>query len=77
VRRLRFRQPLAGALLANHRRVAPFGLAGGSPAARGEACILRVDGTLELLGPTARFEVMPGDELTILTPGGGGFGSPA
>ena len=77
VRRLRFRQPLAGALLANHRRVAPFGLAGGSQAARGEACILRVDGTLEPLGPTARFEVMPGDELTILTPGGGGFGSPA
>jgi 5-oxoprolinase (ATP-hydrolysing) len=75
VRRFRFRRPLSGALLANHRRVAPFGLAGGADAARGEACILRVDGTLEQLAATAGFEVAAGDELTILTPGGGGFGS--
>ena len=36
----------------------------------------RMDGTVERLGATARFEVSAGDELTILTPGGGGFGSP-
>jgi 5-oxoprolinase (ATP-hydrolysing) len=74
VRRLRFRSALSGALLANHRRVAPFGMAGGAAAARGEALICRSDGTMERLGATARFEVAPGDELTILTPGGGGFG---
>ena len=27
------------------------------------------------LGATARFDVAPGDQLTIETPGGGGFGS--
>jgi 5-oxoprolinase (ATP-hydrolysing) len=75
VRRLEFRHALSGALLANHRRIAPFGLAGGEPGARGEGLIRRTDGTVERLSATASFEVGPGDELTILTPGGGGFGS--
>jgi len=76
VRRLEFRRALAGALLANHRRIAPFGLAGGGAAARGEGYIRRADGAVERLAATARFEVQSGDELTILTPGGGGFGTP-
>jgi 5-oxoprolinase (ATP-hydrolysing) len=76
VRRLEFRSALSGALLANHRRIAPFGVAGGKAAACGEGLIRRTDGTIEPLGATARFEVQGGDELTILTPGGGGFGSP-
>jgi 5-oxoprolinase (ATP-hydrolysing) len=75
VRRLRFRSRLSGALLANHRRIAPFGVAGGADGAPGAAHIRRADGNVEPLGATARFEVAPGDELTILTPGGGGFGS--
>ena len=74
VRRIEFRAPFSGALLANHRRIAPFGLAGGEPGARGEAHIRRASGAVETLGATARFDVAPGDELTILTPGGGGFG---
>jgi 5-oxoprolinase (ATP-hydrolysing) len=76
VRRLEFRASFSGALLANHRRIAPFGLAGGRPGARGEARIRRAGGAVETLGATARFDVAPGDELTILTPGGGGFGTP-
>ncbi|HEX4648572.1 MAG TPA: hydantoinase B/oxoprolinase family protein [Steroidobacteraceae bacterium] len=76
VRRLEFRTRFSGALLANHRRIAPFGVAGGKPGARGEAHVRRADATVEHLAATARFEVGPGDELTILTPGGGGFGTP-
>ena len=72
LRRLEFRAALAGALLANHRRVAPFGLAGGQAGAVGQAYIRRTSGTVEELGATARFDLEPGDELTILTPGGGG-----
>jgi N-methylhydantoinase B/oxoprolinase/acetone carboxylase alpha subunit len=30
---------------------------------------------VEHLGATARFEIGPGEELVILTPGGGGFGA--
>ncbi|MGH8275600.1 MAG: hydantoinase B/oxoprolinase family protein, partial [Steroidobacteraceae bacterium] len=77
IRRLEFRARLCGALLANHRRIAPFGLDGGQPGARGEARIHRAGGAVETLGATARFDVAPGDELIILTPGGGGFGTPA
>ncbi len=76
VRRLAFRAAFTGALLANHRRIAPFGLAGGHSASRGAAQIRRADGTLEVLGATAAFTVADGDELTVLTPGGGGFGAP-
>ena len=75
VRRLLFRRALSGALLANHRRIAPFGLCGGAPGAPGDAWIRRADGSLERLAATARFELAAGDELTVLTPGGGGFGS--
>ena len=40
-----------------------------------EARIRRVGGAVQALAATARFEVAAGDELTILTPGGGGFGA--
>ena len=33
IRRVRFLEPMAAALLSNHRIVAPFGLAGGAPGA--------------------------------------------
>ena len=66
--------PFSGALLANHRRIAPLALPVLRTARQGRQ-IRRVDGKVESLGATARFEVAPGDELTILTPGGGGFGS--
>ena len=76
VRRLEFRTPFSGALLANHRRIAPFGVAGGAPGARGEAYIRRAGGALETLGASARFDLEPGDVLSVLTPGGGGYGEP-
>ena len=76
VRRLEFRAPLTGALLANHRRIAPFGLAGGRPGQVGRGSLTRKSGKEEQLGATASFKVEVGDVLTILTPGGGGFGPP-
>jgi 5-oxoprolinase (ATP-hydrolysing) len=76
VRKLEFRAPMSGALLANHRRIAPFGANGGEAATPGAASILRTSGTVETLGATASFDVQPGDLLTIESPGGGGFGPP-
>jgi 5-oxoprolinase (ATP-hydrolysing) len=76
VRKLEFRSPMSGALLANHRRIAPFGVKGGGAAARGAASIQRTSGEVEHLGATARFDLAPGDQLTIETPGGGGYGHP-
>lgn len=75
LRKLELTAPLSGALLANHRRVAPFGVAGGAPGAVGEGYLQRSDGSVEKLAATASFELQAGDTLTILTPGGGGYGS--
>ena len=77
VRRLEFRASLSGALLANHRRIAPFGLDGGSPGEVGSGTLVRArGGGTEQIGATASFKVEAGDVLTILTPGGGGYGAP-
>jgi N-methylhydantoinase B/oxoprolinase/acetone carboxylase alpha subunit len=74
VRRIEFRAPMTVAVLANHRRIAPFGLAGGGPGAKGINRILRADGRSQLLSACAAEHVEPGDAIEIETPGGGGFG---
>ncbi|MBD2654843.1 hydantoinase B/oxoprolinase family protein [Synechocystis sp. FACHB-383] len=74
VRQFQFRQPLSVAILANRRRVAPFGLAGGEPGAVGENWLLRHSGDELRLDGCAQVDVVPGDRLIIKTPGGGGYG---
>ena len=76
VRRLRFLEPMTVALLANSRRIAPPGVAGGEPGALGEQWIERADGRRDVLGGTDRCEVEIGDCVVVATPGGGGFGAP-
>jgi len=76
VRRIRFLEPMTAALLANRRRVAPFGLRGGSPGAAGKGRLERVNGEVVEIGATAEVQVGPGDVFVIETPGGGGFGAP-
>jgi 5-oxoprolinase (ATP-hydrolysing) len=74
VREIEFLEPMTAAILANHRRVRPFGLDGGGPGAAGLDRLLRRDGTSEALSATAEFAVDAGDRLRIETPGGGGHG---
>ena len=74
VRRIGFRAPMTVAILSNHRRVAPFGLAGGSDGATGINRLLRAGGESIELPACASSEVGAGDEIVIETPGGGGFG---
>jgi 5-oxoprolinase (ATP-hydrolysing) len=73
VRRIRFREAMTAAILSNRRRVAPFGLEGGSDGAVGRNRVERADGSVEELPATARVELEPGDAIVIETPGGGGF----
>jgi 5-oxoprolinase (ATP-hydrolysing) len=75
VREIEFREPMTAAILANHRSVPPFGLAGGAPGATGINRLLRRDGTSETVPATAEFAVDAGDRFRIETPGGGGYGS--
>ena len=75
VRRIRFRDPMTAAILSNHRRVAPFGVAGGGEAQVGRNGVERANGSVEPLAATAVVEMAPGDVFVIETPGGGGFGA--
>ncbi len=77
VRRVRFLEPMTAVMLANHRRVAPFGVAGGAPGAVGVNYVERADGRREDFGATFATAMKPGDVFVIETPGGGGFGPPA
>ncbi|HEX9302433.1 MAG TPA: hydantoinase B/oxoprolinase family protein [Casimicrobiaceae bacterium] len=76
VRRVRFLAPMTAAMLANHRRVAPFGVAGGGAGALGRNWVERVNGRCEEFGATFAVAMEAGDTFVIETPGGGGFGSP-
>ncbi|HUH92365.1 MAG TPA: hydantoinase B/oxoprolinase family protein [Casimicrobiaceae bacterium] len=76
-RRMRFLEPMTAVMLANHRRIAPFGVAGGEPGAPGRNWVERADGTREEFGATCKVEMQPGDVFVIQTPGGGGFGQPS
>ncbi|MFI6289693.1 hydantoinase B/oxoprolinase family protein [Streptomyces sp. NPDC051018] len=74
VRRIRFLQPMTVALLTGHRRVAPYGMAGGGPGALGENRVERSDGSLTRLGGADATDVGVDDVLVVRTPGGGGYG---
>ena len=75
VRRIEFRKPMTAAILSNHRRIAPFGLAGGSDGATGINRLELAGGGSRELSACASVEVKAGDVLVIETPGGGGYGS--
>jgi len=76
IRTLRFLSPLSVSIISQRRTRPPYGLAGGLPGAAGRNVLIRADGTTETLKPVCRFDVSPGDTVTIETPGGGGCGSP-
>jgi 5-oxoprolinase (ATP-hydrolysing) len=74
VRRIAFREAMTVGVLAGSRRVAPFGLNGGSAGAVGKTYIDRKDGARDVLDSCAIAHVQPGDSIVVETPGGGGYG---
>ncbi|RLU89221.1 5-oxoprolinase [Streptomyces griseocarneus] len=76
VRRIRFREPMTVSALSGHRRIPPYGMAGGSPGALGANRVERSDGSTTPLAGSDSTDVRPGDVLVVETPGGGGYGSP-
>ncbi|MGA7127822.1 MAG: hydantoinase B/oxoprolinase family protein [Chthoniobacterales bacterium] len=74
IRKLRFREPMKVAILANHRVVPPVGLEGGNSGEVGKTSILRKDGTVEILSSCDQRDVAAGDAILVETPGGGGWG---
>ncbi|MBM4195138.1 MAG: hydantoinase B/oxoprolinase family protein, partial [Gemmatimonadetes bacterium] len=72
VRRYRARERCTVTLVTERRTRAPRGAAGGADGAVGRNLL---NGTP--LPAKCRLELQPGDEITIETPGGGGWGGPA
>ncbi|MFI6940130.1 hydantoinase B/oxoprolinase family protein [Streptomyces sp. NPDC050418] len=74
LRRIRFREAMTVSTLSGHRRVPPYGMAGGAPGALGANRVERADGTVENLAGSDSADLAPGDVLIVETPGGGGYG---
>ncbi|MGW4817705.1 hydantoinase B/oxoprolinase family protein [Streptomyces sp. NPDC004227] len=77
VRRIRFLEAMTVSTLCQHRRVRPYGMAGGEPGTLGANRVEHADGTVTELGGSDSADVAPGDVLVVETPGGGGYGPPS
>ncbi|CAH0518836.1 unnamed protein product [Peronospora belbahrii] len=73
VRQLEFLEAMTVSILSERRAFQPYGLEGGEPGARGLNLLLR-HGRIVNLGGKNTVDVVPGEILTLYTPGGGGFG---
>ena len=74
VRRIRFLEPMTAAILAGHRIVPPYGMAGGANGEVGATWVERADGRRQELGSAEQIGVDTGDMIVISTPSGGGYG---
>jgi N-methylhydantoinase B len=74
-RGIRFNEAATVSLMGERRLTAPWGLSGGDAGAVGEDWLIHANGDREQLSSKCTIEVEPGDELLVLTPGGGGWGS--
>lgn len=73
-REIEFLAPATLSLMGERRRLRPWGLHGGGPAAPGEDWLITRDGRRERLPGKVTVEVAAGDRLLVRTPGGGGWG---
>jgi 5-oxoprolinase (ATP-hydrolysing) len=73
-REIRFGEPMTVTTLASHRRVAPYGMAGGQPGALGRHWVRRADGSVTPMRGCDSVQVGADDVFIIETPGGGGYG---
>ncbi len=74
IREYRMLAPAGATLLADRRKIAPWGLEGGGPGRPGRDTLTRAGGGTERLPGKFETRLEAGDILTIETPGGGGWG---
>ena len=75
-RTIRFLEKMDCTILSGHRRVRPFGLAGGEPGQVGENSVRRNDGRVERLKGADATVIDAGEAIIIQTPTAGGYGEP-
>jgi 5-oxoprolinase (ATP-hydrolysing) len=75
-RRLRFLRDMTAAIVSCHRKVPPYGMAGGEPGEVGRTWVERSVGDIVELKSSDQIEMYSGDVLVLDTPSGGGYGPP-
>ncbi len=75
-RQIRFLEKMECTILSGHRRVPPFGLAGGGNGQIGENSVRRADGSVEKLQGADATVLNAGEAIIIQTPTAGGYGNP-
>jgi 5-oxoprolinase (ATP-hydrolysing) len=73
-RTIRFLEKMECTILSGHRRVPPFGLAGGGDGQVGENSVRRKDGSIERLQGCDATVIDAGEAVIIQTPTAGGYG---
>ena len=74
LRRVRFLETMTAGVLSGHRRVPPYGMAGGGAGEVGHNWVERVDGSISELGGSDETVCRPGDVFVVQTPTAGGYG---
>jgi N-methylhydantoinase B len=77
IRTYHFLAPVEVSILSERRHHQPYGLSGGEPGATGENRLTMPGGEERTLPAKIHEHLPAGARLTILTPGGGGWGKPA
>jgi 5-oxoprolinase (ATP-hydrolysing) len=77
IRTIRFLEKMECTILSGHRRVPPFGLAGGGGGEVGENSVRRRDGRVEKLDGCDATIIDAGEAIIIQTPTAGGYGPPS
>ncbi|HET9715466.1 MAG TPA: hydantoinase B/oxoprolinase family protein [Pseudolabrys sp.] len=75
-RTIRFLEKMECTILSGHRRVRPFGLAGGEPGQVGKNCVRRKSFQIERLQGCDATTIDAGEAIVIQTPTAGGYGTP-
>ncbi|MEW6452472.1 MAG: hydantoinase B/oxoprolinase family protein [Pseudomonadota bacterium] len=75
-RTIRFLEKMECTILSGHRRIPPFGMAGGENGQVGENSVRRNDGTIEKLKGADATVIDAGEAVTIQSPTAGGYGKP-
>jgi 5-oxoprolinase (ATP-hydrolysing) len=75
-RTMRFLEKMEYTILSGHRRVQPFGMAGGEDGQIGENWVRRKDGSMERLKGSDATVLDAGEAIIVQTPTAGGYGKP-
>jgi 5-oxoprolinase (ATP-hydrolysing) len=76
-RTMRFLEKMEYTILSGHRRIPPFGMAGGEDGQIGENYVRRNDGRMERLKGADATVVDAGEAIIVQTPTAGGYGKPS